>query len=336
MSYRPAKALYSKAGELVESNAVNLSPKGAQVEIAKISTTPGTPTTLSRRSWSQDKDLTRKVIHLLIEGNPPIIVAKKLGISKHLEHYHRCKAEEFGLIKRKDRGRPLFYAPGPLYEYRGTILGKGGSGRRISTSFCRLHPPHGNAFSFPVIKEGEQHELRTAEGDRLPLFSKRGGREASLPVPSRIPGCPKGTVKIYAHGGSLVISGVPNLCLPTPSTLEAVLGHENGPYAPLLEWLGDLLTSNGWRLGPPVLPSHYHLAFEIGPVLSSCPEILGGVSVLERGTEESSLIVWQDRSHGTPELETTDPGLALDLFTILKIAQDNRSRSYLRIPTVVQ
>jgi hypothetical protein len=262
-----------------------------------------------------------KVVELLINGNPPCTVAIRLGITKDLVHYHQDKAEEYGVIKRKSSGHPLFFAPGPFYTYRTAIIGKGGSGRRISTSFCRLHPPGGNAFSLPVIKEGEQHELRTAEGDRLPLFPKRGGREASLQVPAHVLGYSGGMIKLNARGGPLLISAVPELRVLNPSILGVLLERENGPYGPLLDWLANLFTLNGWRLGSPSLPDHYHLAFDLGPVRSSCPELLRGVPFLERGQEEADLILWCDSSHGTPEIETTDPGLALDLFTLLHVLQ---------------
>lgn len=273
-------------------------------------------------------------MELLLEGNPPCIVARKLDISKRVEHYHRTKAEALGVIKRKSSGRPLIYVPGPFYELRTAIIGKGGSGRRIVTSFCRLHPPGGNALSLPVIKEGEQHELRTAEGDRLPLFPKRGGREASLQVPAHVLGYSGGTIKLSARGGSLLLSAVPELRVSSPSILEVLMEQGNGPYSPLLDWLADLFNRNGWRLGHPSLPDHYHLAFDLGPVRSSCPELLRGVTFLERGQEEADLIMWCDSSHGSPELETTDPGLALDLFTILHILQGRRDRSPELYPSI--
>ncbi len=267
------------------------------------------------------------MVELLIAGNPPSIVARKLGISKRLEYYHQAKAEKLGVIKRKGRGRPLFFVPGPLFDYRKAIIRKGGSGRRIVTPSCRLHPPQGNSFSFSVDKAGEQHVLRTAEGKSLPLFDKKGGHQATLSIPSATVGYSGGLIKVSARGASLVLSAVPELRIPALSVLKGLQGFENGPYGPLLDWVVDLLSSNGWRLGPSSLPSHYHYAFDLGAVSSLCSELLEGVPVLERGQEENDLILWCDSSHGTPEIETTDAGLALDIFAVLNANPGYRERS---------
>jgi len=259
-----------------------------------------------------------KVVELLIAGNPPSVVARKLGISKRLECYHRTKAEKLGVIKRKGRGRPLIFVQGPHYDHRKAIIRKGGSGRRIVTPSCRLHPPHGNSFSFSVIKEGEQHSLRTIEGTSLPLFGKKGCRDATLPIPAATVGYSGGLIKVSARGASLMLSAVPELRIPTPSVLEDFLGNGNGPYGLLLDWVMDLLNGNGWRLGPLSLPSHYHYAFDLKALSSLCPELLESIPVLERGQEESNLILWCDSSHGVPELETSDSGIASDLFALLR------------------
>lgn len=294
------------------------------VTFAGIVTSPGASSNQKRYRWKQDPGRTLKVVELLIAGNPPSIVARKLGISKRLEYYHQAKAEKLGVIKRKGRGRPLFFVPGPHYDHRKAIIRKGGSGRRIVTPSCRLHPPQGNSFSFSVDKEGEQHALRTAEGTSLPFFNMKGGREATLPIPDAIVGYSGGLVKVSARGAPLVLSAVPELRIPAPSVLEDLQANENGPYGLLLEWVVDLLNSNGWRLGPPSLPSHYHYAFDLGVVSSLCPELLEGVLVLSRGQEENDLILWCDSSHGVPELETTDSGIALDLFSLLSSTSRNK------------
>lgn len=257
------------------------------------------------------------MVDLLIAGNPPSVVAQKLRISKRLEYYHRTKAERLGVIKRKGRERPLIFVPGPHYDHRKAIIRKGGSGRRIVTPSCRLHPPQGNSFSFTVIKEGEQHLLRTVEGTSLPFFNKKGCRDASLPIPAAAVGYTGGHIKVSARGASLVLSAVPELRVPALSVLEGLQGNGNGPYGLLLDWVVDLLSRNGWRLGPLFLPSHYHYAFDLGAVGSLCPELLEGVPVLSGGQEENDLIIWCDSSHGVPELETTDSGIALDLFALL-------------------
>jgi hypothetical protein len=253
----------------------------------------------------------------LVDGNPPAVVARKLGIFKSLERYYRVKALEYGLIKRINNKRPFLYCPGVNYEHLGFYADLGGSGRRILTPSCRLHPPQGNAFTFPLIKEGEQHELRSSGGERYFLFDKDGGRNASLTFPTLTPGSSSGRVKINAHGASLVLSAVPELRIYAPSVLECLLALGNGPYGLLLDWVVDLFTSNGWRLGPPSLSSHYHFAFDLEMVSSICPELLKGVPFLGRGQEENDLILWCDRSHGCPEIETTDPDVALELLTIL-------------------
>jgi len=240
-----------------------------------------------------------------------------------------------GVIKRKGRGRPLIYVPGPYYDLRKAIIRKGGSGRRIVIPSCRLHPPQGNSFFFSVIKEGEQHELRTAEGSSLPLFNKKGGRDASLLIPEAIIGYTGGLIKVSARGASLVLSAVPELRIPAPTVLEGLLALGNGPYGLVLDWVEDLFTSNGWRLGHPSLPSHYHFAFDLETVSSICPELLEGVPVLGRGQEENDLVLWCDSSHGTPEVETVGPGIALDLFAALHAVQGHRNRSPSVSPSIL-
>jgi len=170
-----------------------------------------------------------------------------------------------------------------------------------------------------VIKEGEQHELRASGGERYLLFDKDGGRNASLMFQPLFPGSTNWKVKINARGGSLVLCAVPELKIPTTMILEGLLALGNGPYGVLLDWVVDILESNGWRLGPPSLPSHYHFAFDLGTVSSAYPELLVGVPVLGRGQEELDLVLWCDSSHGVPELETTESGIAMDLFTLLSL-----------------
>ncbi len=159
--------------------------------------------------------------------------------------------------------------------------------------------------------------MRTAEGSSLPLFNKKGGRDASLPIPDAIIGRPGGLIKVSARGASLMLSAAPELRIPAPSVLEVLLALGNGPYGLLIDWVVDLFNNNGWRLGPPSLPSHYHFAFDLEGVCSICSELLEGVPVLGRGQEENDLVLWCDSSHGVPELETTDSGIALDLFALL-------------------
>jgi len=297
--------------------------EGGPVTFVGIVTSPGASSNKKGKRWMQDPGRTLKVVELLIAGNPPSVVAKKLGISNRLEHHHRTKAEKLGVIKRKGRSRPLIYVPGPHYNHRKVIISRGGSGRRIVIPSCRLHPPQGNSFSFPVFKEGEQHSLRTNEGNSLPLFNKKGGRDASLPIPDAIIGRPGGLVKVSARGASLMLSAAPEMRIPAPSVLEGLLALGNGPYGFLLDWVVDLFTSNGWRLGPPSLPSHYHFAFDLEAVSSICSELLEGVPVLGRGQEESDLVLWCDSSHGCLELETSVIGTALDIFSLLTVAQQS-------------
>lgn len=64
-----------------------------------IVTSPGASSNKKGHRWKQDPGRTLKVVELLIAGNPPSVVARKLEISKRLEYYHRTKAEKLGVIK---------------------------------------------------------------------------------------------------------------------------------------------------------------------------------------------------------------------------------------------
>lgn len=326
--HRPAEAMDSKAGGRADLRRRNPSPMRNQVTFTENVTSPGASCVSPPRSWRQDKGRTRKVISLLIVGNPPAAVARKLQISSRLELYHRKKAEEIALIKRINKTKPFLYGPGPNFPFLDEVLGKGGSGPRIVTSHCRLHPPQGNAYAF-AVRPGDVDHFRTPEGRSSHAFQYEAQDlwKFISPVPAHVLGYTGGCITLLfrwsSRGGcssSLIISSLPELRLSHPRVLEAALGRTGGPYSPILDWIKNLLVFNGWTVGKLTSsPNHYHFAFELESVRTSCPELLQGVSFLERGQEEANLILWQDRSHGTPELETTEPGIALDIFSILHV-----------------
>lgn len=96
----------------------------------------------------QQRDQTH--ISLLLKGNYGAEAARSLGISKQLESKNRIRFEAAGAIKRKGKGRPIFYEPGPRYMLTRSGMARGVSPLQVNFSFSRSHVDRDSPFVVEV------------------------------------------------------------------------------------------------------------------------------------------------------------------------------------------
>ena len=283
-------------------------------------------------------DRDQRHVDLLISGVYGAKAAEILGISKQMEAENRARLEKGGIIKRKGKGRPIFYEKGLRAMLQHAGRGGGLGQPEVNQAFSRTHVNSDSPFAIEVLGVGELHKPRkNVPPDAItsiPIFGKgvptnkgkygsQGGEQytATLSVTETITGFDNSTATLQ-----LIVSANPHtvdrlLIWPPPifQTVESIRAGTN----PFQEWIDLILNSltkyQGWRLGDVTWKGHVHYAIPFpgyGDILKR----------FQHRDAENELIYWCDYSEGFPELETDNPDRAVLWLEALAPIRDDEAK----------
>lgn len=109
-----------------------------------------------------------------------------------------------------------------------------------------------------------------------------------------------------------------NECCPDSLALNPCQqGHQDDPFRYSVEYILSILKENDWRFSDWENNQPLHYAFDERTVKICYPALWQNVPSLSDVSSKDDTILYRDRSHGKPELETTDRGLAIEIATLL-------------------
>jgi hypothetical protein len=279
-------------------------------------------------------DRDQRHVELLLSGVYGAKAAKILGISRQLEADNRARFEKAAIIKRKGKGRPIFYEIGPRAMLQHARRARGPSQAEVNQAFSRSHENSDSPFIIEVLGPGElQKPGKNVPPEAIasiPIFGKpfptnrgkygsQGGeqRTAIVAVPMSITGFEGSTAKLQ-----LIVSANPHtvdkLLICPPPVLQTSESIRAGtiPFQESVDLILNSLTKyQGWRLGATTWNGHVHYAIPFP----------GYEDMLKRfeHREGDKLLFWCDYSEGFPELETDNPERAASwLESLAPIRED--------------
>ncbi len=280
-------------------------------------------------------DRDQRHVELLLDGIYGAKAARLLGISKQLEADNRARFVKAKIIKRKGKGRPIFYEEGPCSTLAWSRRPRGTSQPQVNHGFSRSHVNSDSPFIIEVRGVGEMFKpsikVPPEAITSIPIFGKpiptnkgkygsQGGEQykAIVTVSNNITGfeCSTATVQFMASANPKTEDKLQIWPPPTLQTAEGIQAGTN-PFKATIDPIHNSLTKyQGWRLGNVTWNGHVHYAIPF-------PGYEKILKRFEHRDTENKILYWCDYSEGFPELETDNPERAASwLRSLAPIRED--------------
>lgn len=319
-------------------------------------------------SYAKREDLSRRIIFALAHGRNTEWVIEQINdgdyprVTKQLIQYYKQIALDKGIIVEdgldEEGFRFKYYRKGPNF-----YLLKFKDWTKFGTEplLCRIHASRGNSVQAMVkVSTEESIDIIGEDGKsrkyRIFEEGKRSYGVYKSTYQLLIPFSVIGYHKAYAtlHRKYIFSTNYDVVYISPPEirySLDQLIGGdaeitsyvsssdrfvdddvgEFNPFRGSIEYALSTLESSGWVFHDLEVDHSYHYAFDMNMVKKYYPALAEGVPVYNGYKQEDNLIIYQDKSHGHRELETTDRWLAIEIMTLLEFTRQ-RVRGEKRYP----